>query len=40
MCIICCLSIIATILYFVGPLVLGNVLGAIAAKTDPKTAPK
>jgi len=36
MCVLCCLSIIATILYFVGPLVLGNVLGAIAAKTDPK----
>jgi hypothetical protein len=32
LCVICCLSVTITILYFVGPLILGNVLGAVAAK--------
>jgi hypothetical protein len=32
LCVICCLSVTFTILYFVGPLILGNVLGAAAAK--------
>jgi len=32
LCVLCCLSVTFTILYFVGPLILGNVLGAAAAK--------
>ena len=32
LCVICCLAITIALIIFVGPLVTGNVLGAVAAK--------